>query len=124
VLVEDISLRFDALGQLPGPFIKWFLESLGLDGVAKLLDKNRKATAEITFAYFDGELLKFFDGQVRGSIADKPRGKDFGWNPLFIPEGADKTYAEMDKAQTLQFSLRTTTVFPLLKEFLTSIDKA
>src|SRR5688572_11256576 len=38
VLVEDTSLIFHALGRLPGPLIRWFLEELGNPGLCKLLD--------------------------------------------------------------------------------------
>lgn len=126
VLVEDVSLTIKVLGKLPGPLIKWFLEELGNDGLCKLadLDSDRSATAEITYAYFDGKLLKFFDGQEKGSIAQKPRGSGgFGWNPVFIPEGSSKTYAEMDEIETEQFSLRTP-VFVEIRKFLVDLDKA
>jgi non-canonical purine NTP pyrophosphatase (RdgB/HAM1 family) len=124
VLVEDVGLKLDSLNRLPGPFIKWFLEELGTEGICRLADKldSRKATAMITFAYYDGVEIKFFDGEIRGSIAPEPRGKDFGWNPVFIPDGADETYAEMDDKGRLDLGLRTSTVFPLIKDFLTSLD--
>ena len=39
VMVEDVSLTFNALNNLPGPLIKWFLESLGNDGLSALVKK-------------------------------------------------------------------------------------
>jgi inosine triphosphate pyrophosphatase len=125
VLVEDVGLRINALNQLPGPFIKWFLQELSTGGICELVNKfnSREATAMITFAYYDGDRLEFFDGEVKGSIADKPRGKDFGWNPIFIPASSQETYAEMDESGRLHLGLRTSTVFPKLKEFLSALDK-
>ena len=125
VLVEDVGLIFDAWGDLPGPLIRWFVDGLGLEKICRLLDNspNRSATAMITFAYYDGKEMKFFDGEVRGEIADMPRGQDFGWNPIFIPDGSSETYAEMDERGRLAKGLRTTTVFPQLKAYLTNIDK-
>jgi inosine/xanthosine triphosphate pyrophosphatase family protein len=41
---------------------------------------------------------------------------------MFIPDGADKTLAEMNELETEQYSLRTTTVYPQLKTFLEGID--
>jgi inosine triphosphate pyrophosphatase len=125
VLVEDVGLRFEEWGNLPGPLIKWFVEEMGLEHMCRQLDisGNRAATAMITFAYYDGEQLKFFDGEVKGSISKEPRGKDFGWNPIFIPAGSQETYAEMDEQGRLHLGLRTSTVFPALKVFLSSIDK-
>lgn len=120
VLVEDTGLTIDALGKLPGPFIKWFIQELGLEGICRLVDaKKRGATAEICFGYFDGHLMKLFTGKVEGTIAEHPLGPpDFGWNPIFIPKGSTKTYAEMNDEETERFSLRTTTVYPELKKFL------
>lgn len=126
ILVEDVGLVINSLGRLPGPFIKWFIEGLGLDGICELVNRqvDRSARAQIAFGYYDGKLLEIFQGQVDGKISEKPRGRDsFGWNPIFIPNGAGKTYAEMDSEETLKFSLRTTTVFPELRKFLDSLDK-
>src|SRR5260370_27908511 len=57
VLVEDTSLRFFALGKLPGPFIKWFLTELGTSGRCGLLDDSAEgsALAEVQFGLDDGE---------------------------------------------------------------------
>jgi non-canonical purine NTP pyrophosphatase (RdgB/HAM1 family) len=124
VLVEDVGLTFTSMGRLPGTLIKWFLQEVGNEGLCRLadMDEDRSAAVSVTYGYFDGKQVRFFDGKVNGSIADSPRGKDFGWNPIFIPEGSKKTYAEMNEQETKEFSLRTTTVFPQLKVFLTSIS--
>lgn len=124
-MVEDISLSFNALGRLPGPFIKWFLHEIGNKGMCRLLDSysDRSAVARVCIAYCNGDEIKFFDGEVKGRIAEAPRGDDgFGWNCIFIPEGASKTYAQMNGEETKQFSLRSATVYPRLKEFLLSRD--
>ena len=98
VLVEDVSLIFNGLKKLPGPLIKWFLESLGNEGLCRLLDgfENRTALAEVQFAICDENDVHIFSGSVEGSIAKNPRGEmGFGWDPIFIPKGYDKTWAEM-----------------------------
>jgi len=126
VLVEDVGLVIEGMGKLPGPFIKWFIEGMGLNKICDLVTSfdNRKAKAQIVFGYFDGQELKIFSGDVHGTISRQPKGNDgFGWNPIFIPNGALKTYAEMDEEETLHFSLRTTTVFPQIKQFLDQLDK-
>ena len=46
VIVEDTSLCFNALNGLPGPYIKWFYESIGNDGLAKLLDGHEDKSGE------------------------------------------------------------------------------
>lgn len=109
VIVEDVSLVFDALDKLPGPLIKWFLETLGNDGLCKLIDNfdNRKAFAEVKFAICDGSGVHTFAGSMKGSISDSPRGEmGFGWDPIFIPEGYDKTWAEMTDDEKHATSMR------------------
>ncbi len=107
VMVEDTSLVFHALGKLPGPFIKYFLEEIGNEGMCRMLTTDRSATAIVTFAIYDGKSVYFGEQQLKGSIADKPRGEGgFGWDHIFIPTGATKTYAEMTEKEMFKFSLR------------------
>lgn len=122
VLVEDVGLFCDGIGGLPGPLVKWFLETIGVEGVSKLACSS-SAYARVVFAYFDGDQPKFLDGEVKGRIADKPRGEGgYGWDRVFIPDGSDKTYGEMTDGELERFGLRTTTIFPLLKKFLQEIS--
>lgn len=109
VLVEDVSLTFLALGKLPGPLIKWFLKELDNPGLCKLLDhyQNRSAMAEVVFGFYNGKVLKTFNGQADGAIAKMPRGeKGFGWDPIFIPKGSTKTWAEMSPEEQKETSMR------------------
>lgn len=109
VLVEDTALTFKALGSLPGPFIKWFLESLGNDGMAKLLDgySDRSALAEVCFALCDEHGVQTFTGTTEGTVAPESRGeKGFGWDPIFIPKGHTETWGEMDIDQQRDTSMR------------------
>lgn len=109
VLVEDVSLVFPALGKLPGPLIKWFFESLGNEGLCRLLDgfSDRSAFAEVEFGFFDGKEVHIFRGEARGSVAETPKGDiGFGWDPIFIPAGYDKTWAEMSDDKKHATSMR------------------
>lgn len=97
LIVEDTSLTIDCLGRLPGPLIKYFLEELGADGIARLITRysdDTHATARTIIGYTSGERIAFFEGTVRGRIV-QPRGESFGWDPIFEPEGYDQTYAEL-----------------------------
>lgn len=99
VIVEDTKLSFNAMGRLPGPFIKWFLEELGPEGLCTMLKgyTDRTAIAGAAIAYYDGVTLEIFEREMFGSIALKPAGDGgFGWNKIFIPEGSDKTLGEME----------------------------
>lgn len=108
VLIEDVSLTIHALGKLPGPLIKWFLESLKTEGLCRLLDNynDKSATASVLFALYDGTSLKIFEGAMNGSITKYPQGDGFGWTPIFIPEGWNKSYGEMTTEEQKQSSMR------------------
>jgi non-canonical purine NTP pyrophosphatase (RdgB/HAM1 family) len=120
VLVEDTSYVMHGLGRLPGPFIKWFLQDLGPEGLCKLargLD-TQDAEVSVTYAYYDGEQITYFDHVVKGRVAPEPRGEHgFGWNATFIPEGSDKTYAEMTDDEIRPFSMRAQAI-EKLRDFL------
>ena len=109
VLVEDVGVSFVALGRLPGPLTRWFLEEIGNEGLCKLADglEHRGARAEILYGYFDGKEIHYFGNSIDGMVAPEPRGNHgFGWNPVFIPEGSTKTYAEMPDEEVRPFSIR------------------
>ncbi len=99
IVVEDTSLSIDALGGLPGPLIKWFLDRLKPEGIAELVHKLGKGnTAEVRclVGYLAAGIdePRFFEGSMRGTIV-APRGTGgFGWDRLFQPDGSDKTLAE------------------------------
>lgn len=103
VLVEDTSLSIDALGGLPGPYIKWFVEKMGPRGLYRMLTDwpdNRGATAICMMALQEGAdgPVQVFRGAIKGRIVE-PRGDNqFGWDPVFQPEGHQLTFAEMDVA--------------------------
>ena len=62
--------------------------------------EDKSATAGAAIAYYDGKTLKVFESSLEGEIVESPRGEsDFGWNPVFMPEGYDKTVAEMTEAE-------------------------
>lgn len=100
VLVEDTSLCFNAMGGLPGPYIKWFLKKLKPEGLYKMLEgfEDKSAYAQCIFAFGEpGEEIKLFIGRTSGKIVEPRGSRDFGWDPCFQPENFDQTYAEMAK---------------------------
>lgn len=85
VLVEDTCLCFNALGGLPGPYIKWFLEKLKPEGLHQLLAgfEDKSAYALCTFALSTGdpsEPVRLFRG--RTSV------RTHAGFPVLPPEGA------------------------------------
>ncbi|KAH9308230.1 hypothetical protein KI387_036141, partial [Taxus chinensis] len=95
VLVEDTCLCFNALKGLPGPYIKWFLEKIGHEGLNNLLHayEDKSAYALCIFSLClgpDSEPLSFV-GKTEGKIVP-PRGPlNFGWDPIFQPDGYMET---------------------------------
>lgn len=107
-IIEDTSLYFDALNGLPGPLIKWFLETIGNDGLYDLVrNKDPKAQAKTIIGYSDSEgKISYHEGVVEGKIV-APRGEtNFGWDPIFRPDGHDKTFAEMSAEEKNSLSMR------------------
>lgn len=97
--VEDAGLFIDALKGFPGLYSRYILDTIGNVGVLKLMEgaKNRKAHFETCVAYHDGKEIHVFRGRVDGTIAEAVRGNqvgNFGFDPVFIPEGREKTFAE------------------------------
>ena len=120
VLVEDTSLRFMAMGKLPGTLVKWFLQEVGTEGLCKVADTlaNRKAVAQVTYGYCDGSTVKFISGTTEGVVAPEPRGEHgMGWDATFIPDGDTRTFAEMTIEELEQYSPRAKAIIEL-KEFL------
>lgn len=108
VLVEDVSLNIKSLKGLPGPFVKFFLVTVGTEGTVKLLGKKPTDTTAIAaVAIFDGKNLKIFKGKVEGTLSKKDRGTNgFGFDKIFIPKGYKKTYAQMTPEQKNKISHR------------------
>lgn len=119
VIVEDTSLHMDCLGGLPGPFIKWFLSTVGCGGLYDIAKKRGDLTAQARaiVGYSNGRRTEYFEGVVDGEIAT-PRGdKSFGWDPIFKPNGFESTFAEMTIDQKNAISHRRQ-AFEKLRDFL------
>ena len=128
ILVEDVALEFTALGGLPGPFIKFFVDTPdGLNTLCRMLDgfEDRRARAACVFGYYDGRNLRLFRGELSGVISTEPRGHGgFGWDNVFIPDGyGDRTRAELTDEEDEQTYV-TIKPFAKVREFLigTTLD--
>lgn len=110
LIVDDIGLYIEAWNGFPGPFIR-FLNHEGSNSLLLKLMKNeanRSVIARGAIGYHDGRQVYSFIGEVKGSLAQKPRGKNgWGWDTLFIPEGSSKTYGEMSPDEKVLLNHRT-----------------
>lgn len=106
VLVEDVSFSCDALGDLPGPFVKFFVDE-GVEKMCRMLDgfDNRRAVARCVFGYYDGIAMRYFEGSIGGSVAEAPRGENgYGFDRIFMPDGFDgRTAGELTEQEYGQY---------------------
>lgn len=116
---DDTGLEVEALGGAPGIYTARFgvMNNYGDDHDAEantrcLLDKlkgetNRRAQFRTVIAFKDRGRDYVFEGVVKGTIAEEKRGdKGFGYDPIFIPDGYDKTFAELGVEEKNKISHR------------------
>lgn len=102
LIVDETGLALHALGGFPGPLVRWMLESIGPEGMARLAasEGDRRATAVCSLLFTDGEREISGRGEVEGELVLPARGEHgFGWDPVFRPAGSTRTYAEMEPAE-------------------------
>lgn len=119
-IVEDTSLYLNCLNGLPGPLIKWFMITIGNEGLFNLTKKlkNNKAEAKTIIGYAKNKQeIYFFEGSIQGKIVS-PKGKSgFGWDPIFQPNNFNKTFAEISQKEKNSISMRKKALNKL-KEFI------
>jgi len=126
-LAEDSGLEVDALNGAPGIFSARFAGENATDreNNEKLLNLLRGIPREKRTGRFVSVLCLivdgspyFFEGEVRGSILEHPKGESgFGYDPVFVPEGYDMTFAELGADVKNQISHRARAMNKL-KDFL------
>ena len=125
VFADDTGLEIDALNGLPGVHSARFAgenkdSSANIEKVLSMLvqTENRKARFRTVIALIFEKEEFLFEGIVEGTIITDKKGKEgFGYDPVFVPEGKDKTFAEMDLAEKNTISHRAR-AFEKLREFL------
>ncbi|ADQ41352.1 non-canonical purine NTP pyrophosphatase, rdgB/HAM1 family [Caldicellulosiruptor acetigenus I77R1B] len=130
-LADDSGLEVDALGGRPGVMSARYAgeRATDEDRIKKLLDELKDVPEDKRGAQFVCVLV-FIDQQgriyqtkgiCRGRIAFEPRGENgFGYDPVFVPDGFDKTFAELDSQIKNQISHRAK-AFENLKKILGEI---
>lgn len=125
-LADDSGLCVDALGGRPGVYSARYAPNRDFNEGMKMLlkeisdsgSKNRKAHFSCFMALANpNQKTKIFEGRVNGTIAEKPQGNGgFGYDPIFIPEGYDKTFAELGDDIKNKISHRSRALEKLIKE--------
>lgn len=106
----DAGFFIHELNGFPRAYVNHMLETIGLEGVLKLLEvkENRNCEFRACLAFYDGEDMEFFENKSPGKIAEGVKGteNEEKWSELwyiFIPEGFDKTLAQFDKEDFDQY---------------------
>ncbi|VVC04375.1 Non-canonical purine NTP pyrophosphatase [Candidatus Burarchaeum australiense] len=97
LFVEDSGIFLNALHGFPGTYSAWAFGKMGYEGLLKLMRgvRDRRARFVSAIAYADEKGVKIFEAACRGKISGRPAGKNgFGYDPIFIPSGSRKTFAE------------------------------
>lgn len=131
---DDTGLEIEALQGEPGVYSARYAGALEIFGseakrseanVVKVLDKlkniaNRKALFRTVIAYIEGNTEHFFEGIMEGSITYEKRGNSgFGYDPIFLPEASQLTFAEMPLSEKNKISHRAR-AFAKFVEFMTN----
>lgn len=97
--VEDDAIEIESLGGFPGPYSSYVLETVGLQGVLRLLEgRGRRARFRAAVSYRlggPGAPLESLEASAGGSIPEAARGDGWGYDPVFVPDGGDLTFAQM-----------------------------
>ena len=122
VISDDSGLEVDALNGAPGVYSARYAGEPRNDqrNTEKLLDElqgasNRKAQFRTVITLMNAENSFQFEGIVKGTIAKSPRGEaGFGYDPVFIPEGVQQTFAELAANEKNKISHRANAIEKLL----------
>ena len=97
LFVTDSGLSLDVFDGFPGALIRFFNDFTGQKGILKLLNgvKNRNAKAVVYLTFYDGKIMKTFEGVSEGSIAEKEWSEGWEYDRIFIPKGSTKTWGEI-----------------------------
>ena len=111
LFVEDAGLFVEALKGFPGPYSKYVFNTVGVQGILKLMEgiTNRKAYFQSVICYASPtEQPTCFVGKVQGNILLDLKGSSgFGYDPIFVPSGGDgRTFAEMSMTEKNSYSHR------------------
>lgn len=121
VIIDDSGLFIDSQKGFPGVYSAYVLKTLGCQGIIQLMkgESDTKAHFQCCAGYMneDGDIT-IAEGRVDGNLILEMLGDwGFGFDPIFVPAGHDKTFAEMSLSEKNQLSHRAR-AFEMLAEKL------
>lgn len=108
VVIWDQSLYLHCLGGFPGPLVRWFWEQVGAERICSIARAlgDQAISTKTTLTYYDGNSFRHCYGELQGTIAEEPRGSNgFAWDTIFIPDGHQRTFAEMTAQEKNDISM-------------------
>jgi XTP/dITP diphosphohydrolase len=118
-VIDDSGLFVNALGGFPGVYSAYALRTIGLEGILRLLERrdDRSAHFECCIGAFIGGEEFTVTGQSEGTIALTASGTGgFGFDPIFVPSGYDRTFAEISISEKNDISHRGRAIQALVAE--------
>jgi len=120
LMIDDSGLFIDALKDFPGVYSSYVFKTVGCEGILKLMkgieDRSARFECCIGFMLPCGRPT-VVKGVSKGSIAQKMVGAGgFGYDPVFVPEGYSKTFAQLDISEKNKISHRGRAIEAFLKE--------
>jgi len=120
LMIDDSGLFIDGLKGFPGVYSSYVFKTIGCDGILRLMEgaSIRSARFECCIGFMvPGGKPYIAKGTSRGSISDEKAGTGgFGYDPIFIPEGHTKTFAQLDIPEKNKISHRGRAMEAFLKE--------
>ena len=102
VIVEDDGLFIDSLSGFPGPYSSYIFNTIGNNGILKLIGDNRDAQFVAIIAFCDSSNEPtLFESSVAGTISKNIQDGGWGYDPIFIPKTQNKTYAKLTNKNKL-----------------------
>ena len=98
VIIEDDGLFIDSLNGFPGPYSSYVYDTIGNKGIMNLLENSQVRDAKFVsiIAYCDSDCdVKLFESSIPGKISSIIEKGGWGYDPIFIPDGESKTYANV-----------------------------
>ena len=98
IIIEDDGLFIDSLNGFPGPYSSYVYDTIGNKGIMNLLEncETRDAKFVSLIAYCDNDdVVKLFESSIPGKISSAIEKGGWGYDPIFIPDGESKTYANV-----------------------------
>jgi len=110
LIVDDTGIYFDGYNSFPGTYTKFIFDTVGLEGIGRLMDgTSRKAFFKTLICYKDKKRTKVFKGIWRGKITksiSRSFNQDWQYNNIFVPEGFTKHLSEIPPSQRMKNSHR------------------